>query len=100
MKDYYLGHVSTADPLRLNRVFVGEPCSACSTFGLCGGRCLYANVLKRWNPEAYSQVCKTVKNLVDAVLEQLPRIQDLIHTGRVRLKDFEYMKYNGCEIIP
>jgi len=100
MKDYYLGHISTADPLRLNRVFVGEPCSACSTFGLCGGRCLYANVLKRWNPEAYSQVCKTVKNLVDAVLEQLPRIQDLIHIGRVRLKDFEYMKYNGCEIIP
>jgi putative peptide-modifying radical SAM enzyme len=100
MKDYYLGHISNADPLRLNRVFVGEPCTRCSILGLCGGRCLYANFTKRWGPEAYGQVCKTVKNLIEAVLDQLPRIQDLIHNGRVRLRDFEYVKYNGCEIIP
>ena len=100
MKDYYLGHISTADPLKLSKVFVGEPCMRCSTFWLCGGRCLYANVMKRWGSEAYGQVCKTVKNLIEAVLDQLPRIQELIHHGRVKLRDFEYVKYNGCEIIP
>ena len=100
MKDYYLGHISTADPLKLNRVLVGEPCTKCKAFRLCGGRCLYANVTKRWDSQAYSQVCKTVKNLIESISDQRPRIQELIHHGKVRLKDFEYLKYNGCEIIP
>ncbi|MGA3191805.1 MAG: TIGR04084 family radical SAM/SPASM domain-containing protein [Candidatus Bathyarchaeia archaeon] len=100
MKDYYLGHISTADPLRLKKVFVGEPCTRCSIFRSCGGRCLYANVMKRWGSEEYSQVCKTVKNLIGAVSDQLPRIQELIHHGKVNLTDFEYTRYNGCEIIP
>lgn len=61
MKDYYLGHISAADPLKLGKVSVGEPCTRCNAFALCGGRCLYANLTKRWGPEAYGQVCKTVK---------------------------------------
>jgi uncharacterized protein len=100
MKDYYLGHISNADPLKLRKVFVGEPCTECDVLNLCGGRCLYANVTKRWGSEAYSQVCGTVRNLIGAVSEQMPRIRRLIHEGRVQQKDFEYMKYNGCEIIP
>jgi putative peptide-modifying radical SAM enzyme len=100
MKDYYLGHISTADPLKLRRVFVGQPCIKCKALGLCGGRCLYANVTKRWGCEAYSQVCKTVKNLIEAVSDQAPRMQELIEHGKVKLKDFEYVKYNGCEIVP
>lgn len=100
MKDYYLGHISAADPLKLDKVFVDEPCTSCNAFALCGGRCLYANLTKRWGPEAYGKVCKTVKNLIEAVLDQLSRIQELIHQGRVRSRDFEYVKYNGCEIIP
>lgn len=100
MKDYYLGHISTANPLRLNKVFVGEPCTSCNIFRSCGGRCLYANVMKRWGPEEYSLVCKTVNNLIEAVSDQLPRIQKLIDHGKIKSKDFEYTKYNGCEIIP
>jgi len=100
MKDYYLGHISSADPLKLKKVFVGQPCASCDTLKLCGGRCLYANVMKRWGPEAYSQVCKTVQNLIEAVSEQLPRMQKLIIDRTIRLRDFEYLKYNGCEIIP
>jgi hypothetical protein len=30
----------------------------------------------------------------------LPRIKQLINNGKVNLSDFEFMKYNGCEIIP
>ena len=100
MKDYYVGHISTADPLRLNKQFVGEPCTKCGILGLCGGRCLYANLTKRWTPEAYGQVCKTVKNLIEAVSNETPKIKDLIQRGTVRFEDFEYVKYNGCEIIP
>jgi putative peptide-modifying radical SAM enzyme len=100
MKDYYLGHISTADPFKLRTVLVEEPCTKCKALGLCGGRCLYANVTKRWGCEAYGQVCKTVKNLIQAVSDQTPRIQELIQRGKVQLKDFEYVKYNGCEIVP
>jgi hypothetical protein len=37
---------------------------------------------------------------VDAVVREVPRIRKLVESGRISLKDFEFMKYNGCEIIP
>jgi len=100
MKDYYLGHISSADPLKLKKVFVGEPCTTCNVYNMCGGRCLYANTTKRWNQDEYSQVCKTVHDLIQAVSGQTPRMQKLIEEDRIQLGDFEYLKYNGCEIIP
>jgi uncharacterized protein len=100
MKDYYLGHISSADPLKLKKVFVGEPCTKCDVFHICGGRCLYANVTKRWAAEDYTLVCNTVRNLIGAVAKELPRIRKLMENGRISLKNFEFMKYNGCEIIP
>jgi uncharacterized protein len=100
MKDYYLGHVSNVDPSKLKKVYVGEPCTVCDVLNLCGGRCLYANVTRRWSPEAYSQVCNTVRSLINAISEEMPRIREFIAQGKVQRKDFEYLKYNGCEIIP
>lgn len=100
MKNCYLGHVCDVDPLRLGKVFVGKPCSECDILGVCGGRCLYAVLTKRWGTEAYSMVCDTVRKLVEVVSEQVPRIWRLIDKGRVSLGDFEYLRYNGCEIIP
>jgi putative peptide-modifying radical SAM enzyme len=100
MKDYYLGHISTANPMKLSKISIDRPCTECDALSLCGGRCLYANITKRWSNEAYAYVCSTVRALLHAVSEQIPRIQELIEEGSVELKDFEYMKYNGCEIIP
>ena len=100
MKDYYLGHVSTAEPLKLKKLFVAEPCTECEILNICGGRCLYANITKRWSKDDYTEVCETVKSLVTAVETQLPRINKLIKDGKVKKKDFEFFKYNGCEIIP
>jgi putative peptide-modifying radical SAM enzyme len=100
MKKYYLGHIRDANSLKLPKVFVGEPCTKCDVFNICGGRCLYTNITKRWNPEAYSLVCATVKNLVKAVKDELPRIRKLVEKGKLSIDYFEYMKYNGCEIIP
>ncbi|UCC59217.1 MAG: TIGR04084 family radical SAM/SPASM domain-containing protein [Candidatus Bathyarchaeum sp.] len=100
MKDYYLGHIRDSHPLHLERVYVEQPCSRCEILRECGGRCLYANITKRWSNEAYSLVCKTVKNLFESLTFNLPRIKRLIDDEKIRVSDFEHMKYNSCEIIP
>jgi uncharacterized protein len=101
MKKYYLGNISTSNPLKLKKIFVDQPpCTSCSILGVCGGRCLYANITKRWTDEAYSKVCNTVAELVTTVNTQIPRIQKLIEKGKISLKNFDFLKYNGCEIIP
>jgi len=100
MKDYYLGHVSVSNPLELGKVFVDQPCTGCDVFNVCGGRCLYANITKRWNPPAYALVCDTVRHLVNSVAAEMPRIKGLIEDGVIHESDFDFLKYNGCEIIP
>ena len=53
MKKYYLGNIADADPLKLKKIFVDQPpCVGCEILGVCGGRCLYANITKRWSDEA------------------------------------------------
>ncbi|MCW4010438.1 MAG: TIGR04084 family radical SAM/SPASM domain-containing protein [Candidatus Bathyarchaeota archaeon] len=101
MKKYYLGHIAESHPLKLKKVFVqNTPCRDCDILGVCGGRCLYANITKRWNDQAYGEVCQTVRGLVNAVELELPRIRRLLEEGKICLSDFEFLKYNGCEIIP
>jgi putative peptide-modifying radical SAM enzyme len=100
MKDFYFGHISNANPLELKKIFAKSPCSECDILGFCGGRCLYANITNRWSKEAYATVCRTVKGLMDAAGTELPRMKHLISEGKVNLSDFEFIKYNGCEIIP
>jgi putative peptide-modifying radical SAM enzyme len=101
MRDYYLGNIRNAHPLKLEKVMIkNEPCPQCEELSVCGGRCLYANITKRWSPEAYALVCNTVKSLIQAVRAELPRIRRLILNGQLRMESFNFMKYNGCEIIP
>ena len=100
MKDYYLGHIASANPMELKQSFVGAPCTDCNIFCVCGGRCLYANIMHRWSKEAYVSVCATVKNLMTAIEAEAPRIKRLIEEGVVDKHAFEFVKYNGCEIIP
>ena len=100
MKDFYLGHIQEAHPLYLNQVYVEEPCVDCVIFGECGGRCLYANKTKQWNNKQYSEVCKTVKNLVETLKTVLPEVKNLIENKKISILDFEHLKYNSCEIIP
>jgi putative peptide-modifying radical SAM enzyme len=100
MRDYYLGHVSTAEPQKLKKLFVTGPCTECDILNICGGRCLYADITKRWNKDAYGEICQTVRSLVTAIEAQVPRIKELIKNGKVKEQDFKFMQYNGCEIIP
>jgi uncharacterized protein len=100
MRDYYIGHIQNSHPLLLKHVYVEQPCSGCRILRECGGRCLYANITKRWDNEAYDLVCKTVKNLVESLKSSLPRIKKLINDGKINMSDFDHIKYNSCEIIP
>jgi len=100
MKNYYVGHLSNTNPLKMKKLFISSPCTECDILNVCGGRCLYANITKRWSKGAYATVCSTVRALVNAVKTELPRINELINNGKVSLNDFKFMKYNGCEIIP
>jgi putative peptide-modifying radical SAM enzyme len=101
MEKYYLGHISDANPLHLKKILVDQPpCASCSILNMCGGRCLYANITKRWSDEAYCKVCNTVAELVAAVKAEIPRIELLLKDEKISLKDLDFVKYNGCEIIP
>jgi uncharacterized protein len=101
MKKYYLGNIQTSNPLALPKLFVEEkPCRECPILGVCGGRCLYTNIVKRWSDDQYSKVCYTVEQLIASVQAEIPRIQRLIGEGKIGLGDFDYLKYNGAEIIP
>ncbi len=101
MKEYYLGHIAETYPLSLGKILVNNtPCTECDVLGVCGGRCLYANITKRWNDQAYTEVCNTVKDMIRSIEGQLQRIRKLVNNGTISLADFDYLKYNGCEIIP
>ena len=100
MKDYYVGHIATADPLHLPVMDVGGACTACDIHDFCGGRCLYSNITNPWPEEGRRIVCGTVRNLHSALSEALPEIRALIDAGRIRMEDFTHRKYNSCEIIP
>jgi hypothetical protein len=41
-----------------------------------------------------------VRNLVGVVAEEISKIRKLVKDERISLEDLEFMKYNGCEIIP
>jgi uncharacterized protein len=101
MTRYYLGHIKDANPLNLPKLFVDQkPCVDCDVLGICGGRCLYTNIVQRWPTEAYSKVCHTVRELINSVQAELPRMRQLIKSGKIKLSDFDYVKFNGAEIIP
>jgi putative peptide-modifying radical SAM enzyme len=100
IKKHYVGNILTSSPTKLKHIHLGEPCSSCDILGICGGRCLYANLAKRWNPSQYGLVCNAVRNLVDSVGEVMPRIDQLLRSGKLSKEHFRFLKYNGCEIIP
>ena len=100
VRKFYLGHINNIEPAKLEKILVGQPCMECSILNLCGGRCLYANITQRWSTEAYRAVCETVKALINSIKRGMPRINKAISCGKVNLGNFNFMKYNGCEIIP
>jgi uncharacterized protein len=81
---------------------VGEPCTSCDIFRICGGRCLFVNRSQQLLREnGYEMICSTVRYLVKELQEAVPQIQELIYAGVIERSDFDYPEFNnGCEIIP
>jgi putative peptide-modifying radical SAM enzyme len=100
MSDYYVGHISDADPQNLKVITVKGECADCRILEFCGGRCLYSNITKPWGEAERRLVCSTVENLHRGLTNVLPRVKNLITSGRIDLADFSHEKFNGCEIIP
>ena len=101
MKDFYLGNIRNSTPSDLkDAVLVKTPCTECQILTLCGGRCLYANVTRLWGEDGFDLVCDTVRNLVECIKDAEPGVRQLISDGRIGIGDFEYGRYNSCEIIP
>jgi putative peptide-modifying radical SAM enzyme len=100
MKDYYVGHITSADPRNLPVVHMEGSCRVCPIYGFCGGRCLYADVTRPWQAEQKKLICSTVHDLRNTIIAALPAISDLITQGTITMQDFVHTRYNGCEIIP
>jgi uncharacterized protein len=101
MKDFYVGDIWKSEPKDIrDSCNVGKPCIDCEIYALCGGRCLYANATKFWGEEGFRLVCKTVTNLIDSLIRFEPIVKKLIDDGKMKLDDFNYDRYNSCEIIP
>jgi len=101
LKDFYMGDIRETRPDDLKQeISVSEPCTECNIYALCGGRCLYANATKLWGREGFDQVCGTVRNMINALRGVLPEVKRLMCEGRIELRDFDFEKYDGCEIIP
>jgi radical SAM protein with 4Fe4S-binding SPASM domain len=86
----------------VDRSNVGEPCTSCDIFSICGGRCLFVNRSQHLlREDGYAMICHTVKHLVMELQDALPHIRALIGAGIVEIAAFDYPEFNnGCEIIP
>jgi putative peptide-modifying radical SAM enzyme len=101
MKNWYQGTIATTHPQELARTpsFIGR-CNTCKIVTFCGGRCLYAAIVKPWPDDGIDMVCKTAFALHDELTAVLPEVQLLLQDGIITMDQFEHEKYNGCEIIP
>jgi len=97
-----VGDIFHTSPAQLrNILLVGEPCTTCPDYHVCGGRCLFTNKKRLWGEEGYRLVCQTVTYLIRELTRVKPRIQELIDAGVISKSVFDYPEYNnGCEIIP
>ena len=98
--DFYAGNIKNSSPKTLKKFSLSEPCSSCSYFSLCGGRCFYWNKAKLWPKKGDELICSTIKFLIDSLKAKKKKIESLIKSGKISLADFEYEKYFGPEIIP
>ena len=100
MKDSYVGHIRTTDPANLPVCEMTGSCRQCDILSFCGGRCLYADIARPGPPEGKAVICRSVRDLRDALTSALPEIRELIQDETIGIEDFSHTRYNGCEIIP
>lgn len=101
IKEKYLGDITSANPKELPfKLTCKNPCTDCSELELCGGRCLYSNIYPVWPKKGINEICVTIKHLLNEMKRIQPQIENLIKEGKIKKKDFKFLKYNCAEIIP
>lgn len=100
MKNYYLGDISKRSEKPKEFYLLPDWCKDCNYLNLCGSRCLYSNIVKPWPKEQRELVCESIKYLIDLLKEREEDIKNLINNNIIHIKDFDYLHYNGAEIIP
>ncbi|MFW9805390.1 MAG: TIGR04084 family radical SAM/SPASM domain-containing protein [Candidatus Thorarchaeota archaeon] len=97
-----VGNIWTSEPRDLEYcMLVENPCPSCADYGLCGGRCLFANKQKLWGEEGFEKVCQVSKYLFQTLKDNIPKVRELIEAGIISGEVFDYPEYNnGCEIVP
>lgn len=100
MKRYYLGNILKNAKKPSEFYYLPTHCKNCKYLDLCGSRCLYSNIVKPWPKSQRDLVCDSTKYLIDLLLEKEEVIKKLINNNIICKKDFNYLKYNGAEIIP
>ncbi len=94
-----LGEVGPGD-LR-DRVRVGEPCTSCPYYPVCGGRCLYAYMERYWGEEGFREVCKATQGFIDVMLRAAVEARRLVDGGVVDKDMLYYPPFNNTvEVIP
>lgn len=98
-----VGSVFDSSPATLGgKALLGEPCTSCEIFDVCGGRCLFVNRCQGMlRKDGYPYICSTVRHLVDQLRGVLPEVRALIDRGIIQESSFDYPELNnGCEVIP
>jgi putative peptide-modifying radical SAM enzyme len=84
-------------------VRVGEPCTSCSVYRFCGGRCLYAyrEHDRYWPRREYDQICDATQSLVAEMAAAKGRIVELLEAGVIAPERLRYPEFNNTiEVIP
>ena len=75
-------------------VNVQQPCTECSAYKICGGRCLFAYKERLWGQEGFDYLCGLTKYLIGLLEENRELYKQHIDT-------IQYPPYNNStEIIP
>jgi len=100
--DFYLGDILSSKVSDLPyKITIGEPCTSCDYYDVCGGRCLYANKTMLWGEKLFFRVCKSTKHLIDLLEDAIPVIDNIVLNGKISWNDILYPPYNNTtEIIP
>ncbi|AMD30655.1 MAG: TIGR04084 family radical SAM/SPASM domain-containing protein [Acidilobus sp.] len=81
--------------------YLAKECAACPYRRYCGGRCLYSMIERDWGEEGFKAVDRVTRAYLDAVLSAIPRVDELVREGVVRLEDLRYdPTQDSTEVIP
>ncbi len=79
-------------------IAIGEPCTSCDIYDICGGRCLFTYKERLWGNEGFELLCHITRHLVEHLREALPAVEAMLpdHQDELFYPPFN----NTTEIIP